>query len=303
MTLQSLKVAMLGGLFCVTAGGASALLPSLLITPVEAAEADVGAAREFQEALQSAFEANGGFAIAKTGPLSGQRTDEHFRAWAEQVDADALLAASLADGSVRLELRSGHSGGLITDWSVEAADVDLEPIVRETRLVLESQSNSETPEADASSDSTESVLAGLRSEGPIAIRSDELDVATRDGQRHLVFRKNVVVGHGDFELRARKLDAFYAEGDSEPERLVAHGEVAVYQADRIAYCDVAIYLRSDQTIVCKGHARVVQGCDVVRGDQLEFDLEREHFRVVGAASVLIGQSDERCLGNDGEAGL
>ncbi|MEE3329529.1 MAG: LptA/OstA family protein [Myxococcota bacterium] len=307
MTRRSLKVAMLSGLFCATAGAASGLLPSLLITHVEAAEADEGAALEFQRALRGAFDATGAFAIAETEALSGERTDERFRAWAEQFGADALLAASLADGSVRLELRSGHSGGLITDWSVEWADVDFEPIVREARLVLESQLNTETSAPDTSSaakaDSTDSVIGGLRSEGPIAIRSDELDVATRDGQRHLVFRNNVVVGHGDIELRARKLDAFYSEGDSEPERLVAHGEVVVYQADRIAYCDVATYLRSAQKIICKGHARVVQGCDIVRGEKLEFDLEREHFRVMGAASVLIGQSDERCPGDDAEAGL
>jgi len=300
-------MAMWSGLLCAVAGAASALVPSLLMTHVEAAEADAGAALEFQNALRSAFDATGAFAIAETEALSGERTDERFRAWAGRFGADALLAASLADGSVRLELRSGRSGGLITDWSVKAADVDFEPIVREARLVLESQSDPQAPGSGAPSGpdagSSDSVIGGLRSEGPIAIRSDELDVATKDGRRHLVFRNNVVVGHGDIELRARKLDAFYSEGDSEPERLVAHGEVVVYQADRTAYCDVATYLRSDQTIVCKGHARVVQGCDIVRGEKLEFDLEREHFRVMGAASVLIGQSDERCPGNDAEAGL
>ena len=116
------------------------------------------------------------------------------------------------------------------------------------------------------------------------------------GKRHLVFQDNVTVLQGDIELRTEKLDAFYAEGESQPEKLIADGRVRVVQGDRTARCDRATYLRSEQRLVCSGHAKLVQGCDVVRGNRIEFDLEREHFTVMGAASVVLGREDGECAG-------
>ena len=49
-------------------------------------------------------------------------------------------------------------------------------------------------------------------------------------------------------------------------------------------------------MVCSGQAELVQGCDVVRGGRIEFDLEREHFTVMGAASVVLGRDEPICGG-------
>lgn len=299
----------------VALGGASLLLlasaawaggPSLLIMPVGGAEAGSPAAFELHGALMDAFGAEDRFEVAAGAPLVGERSADRYRQSAEEASANALVAARLESGKVTVELRSAHSGGVMTTWSLDASDLSLSSAVREAELVLAAQSSGGTrARADGASDAEdESVFAGLRTDGPIAIRSDQLDVATKDGQRHLIFRRNVVVEQADIELHSDKLDAFYAEGDSQPERLIAHGDVEVSEGDRVAYCDVATYSRSNQKIICKGHARLVQGCDVVRGEQLEFDLEREHFRVVGAASVVIAEGDDRCSSktNDVEAG-
>ena len=50
-------------------------------------------------------------------------------------------------------------------------------------------------------------------------------------------------------------------------------------------------MRADQKIFCQGKAEVVQGCDRVRGHEIEFDLARDRVRVTGAASVLIRPED------------
>lgn len=282
--------------FLLLASAAWAAGPGLLILPVNGAEAGSSAAFELHGALMDAFGAEDRFEVIAGDPLDGELSADRYRQSAEGASVNALVAARLDSGKVTVELRSAHSGGVLTSWSLDASDLSLSSVVREAELVLAARSSGGASTlADGASDAQdESVLAGIRTDGPIAIRSDQLDVATKDGQRHLVFRRNVVVEQADIELHSKKLDAFYAEGDSQPERLIAHGNVEVFQGDRVAYCDVATYLRRDQKVICKGHARLVQGCDVVRGEQLEFDLEREHFRVVGAASVVIAEGDALC---------
>ena len=80
---------------------------------------------------------------------------------------------------------------------------------------------------------------------------------------------------------------FHPPGRSQPERLTATGHVTVRQGERRARCQKATYVRADQTIQCQGNAEVTQGCDRVRGREIEFDLERDRVRVNGSASVLI----------------
>ena len=53
------------------------------------------------------------------------------------------------------------------------------------------------------------------------IRSDELQVITVDGNRHIIFERNVRVTQGDITLLTDHLEAFYTSGDSRPERLEA----------------------------------------------------------------------------------
>ena len=114
----------------------------------------------------------------------------------------------------------------------------------------------------------------------------------QDGGRRLVFSQNVEVLQGDVSLNADRLEAIYPQGASQPERLLASGHVLVVQGDRRARCDEAIYERGPYTIVCRGKAEVLQACDRVRGEEIEFDLERERVRVTGAASVVIQSEDD-----------
>lgn len=127
----------------------------------------------------------------------------------------------------------------------------------------------------------------FRSDAPIAIEAEEAEIIDRDGGRKLVFQKNVRVRQADVTLRSDRLEASYRKGESEPRKLVAEGRVRVDQGGRRAECDHAIYLRASQTLSCKGNATLVQGCDIVRGEAIEFDLEGNRVRVEGAASILI----------------
>lgn len=135
-----------------------------------------------------------------------------------------------------------------------------------------------------------------RRDDPISINSEELEVLPQGGGRRLVFSQNVEVLQGDISLNADRLEAVYPEGASQPERLLASGHVLVVQGDRRARCEEAVYERGPYTIVCRGKAEVLQACDRVRGEEIEFDLERERVRVTGAASVLIRSEDAKATG-------
>jgi lipopolysaccharide export system protein LptA len=271
-------------------------LPPVLAEPPESAQR----AGALTDALGVALRDHGRFEVTAVQDAdSDAPTASEVRGWALETGADAVVAARLESGQLWVELRSAHSGGLLGGWAVDpglAPAVAL-PVMAEIRELLGAPDldDSLAPPAEGEAAAVKDPLLGsLRADGPISIKSDQLDVVSSGGKRHLVFKDNVRVEQGDIVLHTSKLDAFYREGDSQPERLVAIGGVRVQQGERRARCDRATFQRSEQRIVCSGRAKLVQGCDVVRGGRIEFDLEREHFTVMGAASVVLGREGEQC---------
>jgi lipopolysaccharide export system protein LptA len=96
----------------------------------------------------------------------------------------------------------------------------------------------------------------------------------------------VRVEQADMKLESARLEAFYPEKASQPDRLVASGGVRVLQAAREARCDQAIYYRGEERLVCEGHAELRDGDDTVAGEVIEFDLAAERVVVKGGARVL-----------------
>jgi lipopolysaccharide transport protein LptA len=141
-------------------------------------------------------------------------------------------------------------------------------------------------------------FGGLRGDAPIEIKADEAEIVDRGEGRTLVFQRNVRVRQGDVTLASDRLEAEYRKGQSEPDRLIAVGSVEIGQGHRRAKCDRAVYMRVEQRLSCEGRAELLQGCDIVRGRSIEFDLGSEKARVVGAASIVIrpGEAtDQGCV--------
>ena len=178
-------------------------------------------------------------------------------------------------------------------------DSRLEPLVT---AILESlgygphfsaQPSPGSPDTEAGANTTATELGLMQKGKPVAIRSDELEVTQQDDRgRRLVFLGNVRVTQGDITLEADRLEAFYPKGMSRPERLEANGHVRVVQGNRRAQCETAIYDSLRQQVFCRGHAELIQGCDTVRGSEIQFDLAEERVRVIGAASVVIQSGDD-----------
>lgn len=245
-----------------------------------------------------------------------------MRQWADRNSVDRVVVGRTARRpaggvDVQVELRSGHSGAAEADYQLEAeSEPELSAAVGELAVLILADaaeasggveravegdaeadalppvgtpaSTARTPKASSESDDGRmALLPGERSDDPISINSDELEVLPQDGGRRLVFSRNVVVVQGDIQLRANRLEAIYPQGASQPDSLHATGSVFVNQGDREARCDDATYVRLSDTIFCRGKAEVVQGCDRVRGREIAFDLANDRVRVSGAASVVI----------------
>ena len=98
-------------------------------------------------------------------------------------------------------------------------------------------------------------MTGFDSDQPLSIHSDELEASQTGGARRLVFSKNVKVEQGDLQLESARLEAFYPENASQPDRLVASGDVHVVQGTREARCDEAIYYRTEDLSGVRGPCR------------------------------------------------
>ncbi|MCH7601124.1 MAG: hypothetical protein IH881_00635 [Myxococcales bacterium] len=122
---------------------------------------------------------------------------------------------------------------------------------------------------------------------PIEIVSDELEVVAVGDARKFTFTNHVHVVQGDMQLFAGHLEAIYPAGASQPERLDARRNVRLLEGDLEVRCNEVTYLREDGLVICRGDALLLQGCDEVRGEQIEFYLDQERVKVLGAASVLL----------------
>lgn len=139
----------------------------------------------------------------------------------------------------------------------------------------------------------------FRSDAPIEIKADQAEITAEGDDRKLVFQGGVWVKQDNVIVTSDRLEAEYVDGESEPSRLLARGSVHVEQGNRAARCDKAEYLRATSQLTCRGHAELVQGCDVVRGEVIVLDLAADKARVEGAASIVINpkqNADPRCAG-------
>lgn len=242
------------------------------------------------------------------GVVSAEPTPAQVQAWAAAAGV-ATIAVGRATRigerqNIDVRLRAGDSGGLVGSYFAEAATADAlapaldhlaEQIVDGTVEWLTGDVAAAAVTAPSASAARGSALrskddpfgmTSFDSDQPISIRSDELEASQNAGARRLVFSKNVRVEQGDLRLSAAKLEAFYPDKSSQPDRLVASGAVHVVQGTREARCDQAVYHRNEDLLVCEGNAELVDGDDSVAGAVIEFDLVAERVLVKGGATVL-----------------
>lgn len=131
-------------------------------------------------------------------------------------------------------------------------------------------------------------LDAFNSKAPISINSNELEaVDDPNGSRKFLFTGNVEVEQDNVRLTSRQLEAFYPPNASQPDRLVATGNVVITQAGKQAKCDRATFLNTEQRVLCQGNARLEQGDDKAEGKEIELLLDSQRMFIRGGAQIRI----------------
>jgi len=108
---------------------------------------------------------------------------------------------------------------------------------------------------------------------PISINADDLEAVMQGGKKKFVFRKNVVMEQGEMTLHTDALEAFYPEGGSEPDRLIATGNVFMKKEGIQLTCDHATYIRAEDRLICEGDAVMVSGQDRLSAGRIDMQVE------------------------------
>lgn len=128
----------------------------------------------------------------------------------------------------------------------------------------------------------------IESDQPLSITAEELEaIEEPDGSRRLVFNQKVNVEQGELRVQSDRLEAHYAAQASEPERLVARGNVRVRQEKRELSCATATYFPAKQRLECAGNARLRDGANKVSGETIEILFAEDRIRVKGGATVNV----------------
>jgi len=117
---------------------------------------------------------------------------------------------------------------------------------------------------------------------PIDITSDKVETYWKENL--IVFKGNVVARQKDIVIYADSLEAVIIEDGKGIDRVTAGGNVKIQQGLRIAHCQKAIFYNRDQKVVLTGDPKVMEGDNIVSGDEIIFDIEKNRIEVKGGAS-------------------
>lgn len=117
---------------------------------------------------------------------------------------------------------------------------------------------------------------------PIDIASDRVEAYTRENL--IIFKGNVIARQKDIVIYADTLEAVIIEGGKGIEKVIAGGNVKVQQGLRVANCQKAVFYNPDQKVVLTGDPKVWEGDNMVSGDEIVFDIEKNQVEVKGGAS-------------------
>ena len=118
---------------------------------------------------------------------------------------------------------------------------------------------------------------------PIDITSDKIETYSKENL--IVFKGNVMARQKDIVIHADSLDAIIFEGGKGIEKVIAGGNVKIQQGLRVANCDKAIFYNVDRKVVLTGDPKVWEGDDMVSGDEIIFDIEKNQIEVKGGPGV------------------
>ena len=224
-----------------------------------------------------------------------------FSFWLVRIPDDAIARPADAGSSERsIGPKEGQAAS--PPASPEGTDMS-EPSnagIAPARLAADESSATKAPAVDAEPPVVESApaprpgLLDIESGQPLSITADELEaIELPDGRRQLLFSRSVNVQQGGLAVRSNRLEAHYAANASQPDRLVASGNVRVEQKTRELSCAKATYFPGEERLECVGNARLRDGSNQVEGERIEILFAQDRIRVKGGAVVNVAPDDQK----------
>jgi len=116
----------------------------------------------------------------------------------------------------------------------------------------------------------------------IDITSDKVEVNWKENL--IIFKGNAIARQKDIVIYADSLEAVIIEDGKGIDRVIAGGNVKIQQGLRVASCQKAVFYNLDQKVVLTGEPKVSEGDNIVSGDEIIFDIEKNRVEVKGGPS-------------------
>lgn len=137
-------------------------------------------------------------------------------------------------------------------------------------------------------------LLQVDTDDPLSIQADELEaMELPNGGRQLVFNRKVNVDQGGLKVQSDRLEAHYPPEATQPDRLVASGNVRVRQEKRELSCARATYFPAQERLECAGNALLRDGANRVSGETIEILFSEDRIRVKGGAVVNVAPDKKK----------
>ena len=117
---------------------------------------------------------------------------------------------------------------------------------------------------------------------PIDVTSDKVEAYWKENL--VIFKGNVIARQKDMVIYADSLEVVTNEDSKGIERVIAGGNVKIQQGLRVAHCQKAVFYNLAQKLVLTGDPKVSEGDNVVLGDEIIFDIDKNRVEVKGGPS-------------------
>lgn len=117
---------------------------------------------------------------------------------------------------------------------------------------------------------------------PIDITSDLVETDTKDSL--ITFKGNVTARQRDMVIYADFVEAVISQDGKAIEKVTAGGNVKIQQGLRVANCGKAVYYNLEKKVVLTGEPRVWEGENMVSGEEIVVDMDRDRVEVKGGSA-------------------
>jgi lipopolysaccharide export system protein LptA len=176
----------------------------------------------------------------------------------------------------------GVRGPLPPPSADTASKVEVQPD-EEKRGAAISSKEKETVEKKVLPERKEAKLADpVDKSQPIDITSDKVE--TRSKENLVIFKGNVIARQKDMVIYADSVEVVTNKDGKGIERVIAEGNVKIQQGLRVADCQKAVFHNLDQKMFLTGDPKVSEGENIVLGDEIIFDIDKNRVEVKGGPS-------------------